>query len=348
MTQQWNLGIQRQLGSGWMLDVTYSGAHGTHFLSGAYDYNQMDPAFLSLGLGLQDRVPNPYQGFVPGALGGATLTREQSLRPYPHYNQIGVTTAMNGNYNSHTVLLTVQKRFSSGLTLLASFTGGKLINDSVRTMLNFGEFVEQVGIVGFQNGKFDRRLERSLDPTDVSRRLVLSGVYELPFGKGKALGANNRFVNAVAGGWQVNSIVTLQTGLPVVLRGANNFRADRPNSTGASAKLSIPTADRWFDTTAFVNPPNFTFGNVGRVLPDVRAPGVANVDLSLIKRTSIGERVSVELRGEAFNALNRVNLGFPNASFQAGPDGRNLSAAFGTITSSRDARIIQLGLKLIF
>jgi hypothetical protein len=348
MAQQWNLGIQKQLGSWWMVDATYSGAHGTHFLSGAYDYNQLDPAFLSLGLSLQDRLPNPYQGFVPGALGGATLTREQLLRPYPYYNQIAVTMAMNGNYNFHALLLTVQKRFSSGLTLLASFTGGKLISDSVRTMLNFGDFVEQVDIVGYQNGKFDRRRERSLDPTDVSKRLVLSGVYELPFGKGKALGGNNRFVNTIVGGWHINSIVTMQTGLPVVVRGANNFRADRPNSTGKSAKLSNPTADRWFDTTAFVNPPNFTFGNVGRVLPDVRAPGVANVDLSLIKRTSIRERVRVELRGEAFNAMNRVHLGLPNASFQAGPDGRNQSASFGTITQSRDARIIQLGLKLSF
>ncbi|MCW5962878.1 MAG: TonB-dependent receptor [Bryobacterales bacterium] len=348
MTQQWNLGIQKQFGLGWMVDVTYSGSHGTHFLSGVYDYNQLDPVHLALGLALQDRVPNPYEGFVPGALGAATITREQSLRPYPYYNQIGVTTAMNGNYNSHALLMTMQKRFSSGLTLLASFTGGKLINDSVRTMLNFGEFVEQVGIVGYQNGNFDRRLERSLDPTDVSRRLVFSGVYELPFGKGKAFGGNGKVFNVLAGGWQVNSITTLQTGLPLVIRGANNLRADRPNSTGESAKLSNPTADRWFDTNTFVNPPNFTFGNVGRVLPDVRAPGVANVDISLIKRTPIGERARLELRGEAFNAFNRVNLGFPNVSFQAGPDGRNLSAAFGTITSSRDARIIQLGLKLIF
>lgn len=348
MAQQWNLGIQKQLGSGWMVDATYAGALGTHFLSGVWDLNQLDPRYNSLGIALQDRVPNPYAGIVPGALGAATITREQSLRPYPYYNQIGVSQAMNGSYSSHSLLLSLQKRFSSGLTLLASFTGGKLISDSVRTMLNFGDFVEQVGVVGYQDGRFNRRQERSLDPTDVSRRFVLSAVYELPFGRGRALSAGNGVIDAVIGGWQLNSIVTLQSGLPIVVRGASNFRADRPNSTGQSAKLDNPTAAQWFDTTAFVNPPDYTFGNLGRVLPDVRSPGVKNFDLSLMRSIQIVERLRMQIRAEAFNAFNNVNLGFPNTSFQAGPDGRNRSAAFGTITSSRDARIVQLGLKLVF
>lgn len=348
MAQQWTLGIQKQIGSGWMADVTYAGAHGTHFLSGTWDLNQLDPRFNELGIALQDRVANPYAGIVPGSLGAATITREQSLRPYPYYNQIAVSQAMNGNYNSHSLLVSLRKSFDSGLTLLASFTGAKLINDSVRTMLNFGDFVEQVGVVNYQNGRFDRTLERSLDPTDVSRRFVFSAVYELPFGHGKPFASSSRVVNAIAGGWQLNSIVTLQTGLPLVVRGASNFRADRPNSTGESAKLDNPTAARWFNTDVFVNPPIYTFGNVGRVLPDVRSPGVKNFDLSLMRSIRIREQARLEVRAEAFNAFNTVNLGFPNVFFQAGPDGRNASAAFGTITSSRDARIAQFGLKLVF
>jgi hypothetical protein len=97
-----------------------------------------------------------------------------------------------------------------------------------------------------------------------------------------------------------------------------------------------------------VNPPDFTFGNVGRTLPDVRAPGTFNWDLSAIKNTRVTERASVQFRAEAFNFMNNVNLMPPNQSFSPGPDGKNRSATFGTITSARDARSIQFGLKLIF
>jgi hypothetical protein len=109
-----------------------------------------------------------------------------------------------------------------------------------------------------------------------------------------------------------------------------------------------PTAARWFDTSQFVNPQAWTLGNVGRVLPDVRAPGLFNMDLSLIKDTRIREGLRLQFRAEAFNWLNRTNLGLPNGSFSPGPTGTNASAAFGTIVSARDARIGQLGLKLIF
>jgi hypothetical protein len=98
----------------------------------------------------------------------------------------------------------------------------------------------------------------------------------------------------------------------------------------------------------FVNPPNFTLGNVGRVLPDVRCPGAFNIDFSLIKATPLRERLLLQFRAEAFNFLNHVNLGLPNGSFSAGANGQNVSAAFGTITSARDPRTIQLGMKLIF
>jgi hypothetical protein len=140
----------------------------------------------------------------------------------------------------------------------------------------------------------------------------------------------------------------MQTGIPLNVTGANNQRASRPDSTGVSAKLDNPTAARWFDTTQFVNPAPFTFGNVGRTLPDVRAPGTVNWDLSFIKNTRLVERGNLQFRAEMFNFLNHVNLGIPNTGFSPGPDGRNQSGAFGTITSARDARTIQLALKLSF
>jgi hypothetical protein len=235
---------------------------------------------------------------------------------------------------------------AKGMTLLASFTGGKLIDDSVTTP--FSWFGDQVGVTGYQNGKYARGWERSIDPTDVSRRLVLSGIYELPFGRGKRFNPSNGFLSKLAGGWQINSITTLQNGLPTRISGASNNLADRPNSTGVSAKVDNPTASRWFNTAAFVNPPTYTYGNVGRVLPDVRDPGMIEVDLSLIKDTYIKERSRLQFRAEAFNLPNHVNLGLPNGSFSAGADGKNNSSQFGTITSARDPRQLQLALKLIF
>ena len=187
-----------------------------------------------------------------------------------------------------------------------------------------------------------------MDPTDVSQRAVVSVLYEIPFGPGRRWNSGNVVVRQILGGWQVNTIGAMQTGLPVVLRGASNFLADRPNSTGQSAKLDNRTAARWFDTTQFVNPPNYTYGNVGRTLPDVRTPGTVNWDLSFMKNARLRENLNLQFRAESFNFMNHVNLAAPNASFSPGTDGRNRSGTFGVITAARDARVIQFGLKLIF
>ena len=343
LTQQWNASIQHQAGD-WFFDMTYAGNKGNHFSANGYNLNQVDPAVrYQLQQSLDDRVPNPNQGLFRGGLAGRTITRERSLMAFPHYNSVSVRNPRYGNYISHQLQFNVKKRITEdGLLLHVAFTGGKKISDSTQVPVNFGP-VEQVNENGYQNGLYDRQASRSVDPTDVSRRAVVSLLYELPFGRGGSGG-----LNKVIGGWQINSITVMQTGLPLIVRGANNKQANRPSSTGASAKLSNPTAERWFDTSVFVNPPLYTFGNIGRVLPDVRSPGTFNWDLSLIKDTLIGERVNVQFRVESFNFLNSVNLRSPNTRFAAGADGLNRSATFGTITAARDARVVQFGLKVIF
>ena len=348
MSQQWDLSVQRALPGHWIVEGTYSGNHGTHLVAGSYNLDQLtDQQYASLGTTLQNLVPNPYAGIVPGSLGAATITLQQSLYAYPYQSSITVRNPHLGNSIYHSGLLRIEKQFSHGLTFLASYTNGKIISDSVGTAIGFGN-VEQVTTTGYQNGLYNRRAERSIDPTDVSQRLVLSGVYELPFGKGHALAADNRFVDQVIGGWQVNSIAVMQTGVPVVITGANNNLASRPNSTGQSAKLANPTAAEWFNTAVFVNPPLYTYGNLGRVLPDVRNPGVVNVDLSLVKNMIIHEKVRLQFRAESFNVMNHVNLGLVSGGFSPGANGLNASGSFGTITSARDPRSLQLALKLIF
>ncbi|WP_321474244.1 carboxypeptidase regulatory-like domain-containing protein [uncultured Paludibaculum sp.] len=348
-SQQATLTVQHSLRGGWLLEAGYSGNKGTKLMASGYNYNQLDPAFLSLGKSLQDSVPNPYKGQVAGSLGGTSITRQQSLLPYPWQSSINIASPRMGSSTYHSFLLNAEKRWSQGLVLLGSFTFGKLIGDSMKANTFADGFREQVNYgISYQNGRYDRSLERAVDPTDSAKRFVISGVYELPFGQGKRLGPKHGMLGAMASGWQGNGVLTLQDGLPLVIRGASNFLADRPNSTGTSARLDNPTITKWFDTTAFVNPPDYTFGNVGRTLPDVRAPGLVNLDFSLVKNTRLWERYNIQFRAEAFNVTNRVNLLEPNTSFSPGSDGRNRSGTFGVISSARDPRVVQLGLKLIF
>lgn len=347
MTQQWNASIQHQVGT-WMLDITYAANKGNHFAGAGYDLNQVDPdTRLQLGQSLNTPVPNPYAGLVPGGLGAATITRERSLMPFPYYSSVTVRNPRLGNYMSHQLQFNISKRMANGLLVNFAFTGGKKMSDSNASPVDFGP-IEQVTENGYQDGLYNRQLNKSIDPADVSQRGVISALYELPFGPGRTWNPSNGVLQRLVGGWQINTIGVMQKGIPLVVRGASNFAANRPNSTGESAKLDNPTRSRWFNTDAFVNPPDFTLGNVGRTLPDVRTPGTFNFDLSLIKDTRITERVNLQFRAESFNFLNHVNLGAPNTSFSPGANGRNANANFGTINSARDARINQLGLKIIF
>ena len=342
ITQQWNASIQHQAGN-WFFDLAYAGNKGNHFSANGYNLNQLHPEWrLQLGQSLFDRVPNPNRGLVPGGLGGRTITYEQYLRAFPHFSSVSVRNPRMGNYISHQVQFNIKRPLADGLLLHFAFTGGKKISDSTQIPVNFGP-VEQVNENSYQDGLYSRFVQKSIDPTDVAKRAVVSVLYELPFGRGSSSG-----INKLIGGWQINSIGTMQDGLPLIVRGADNFQANRPNSTGQSAKLDNPTAGRWFDTSAFVNPPDFTYGNVGRALPDVRGPGTLNFDLSLMKDTFVGERLNVQFRVEAFNFMNNVNLRTPNTSFRPGGDGLNASATFATIVAARDARVVQFGLKLIF
>ena len=347
MTQQWNASIQHQVGT-WMFDATYAANKGNHFAGSSYDLNQVDPAVrLQLGQSLFTPVPNPYAGLVPGGLGAATITRERSLMPFPYYSSVTVRNPRLGNYMSHQLQFNVTKRMANGLLVNFAFTGGKKLSDSTLVPVDFGP-IEQITENGYQDGLYNRQLNKSVDPGDVSKRGVISALYELPFGPGKKWNPSNGFLQRVVGGWQINTIGVMQTGIPLIVRGASNNAANRPSSTGESAKIDNPTRERWFNTDAFVNPPDFTLGNVGRTLPDVRTPGTVNFDLSLIKDTRITERINIQFRAESFNFMNHVNLGAPNVSFSPGTNGKNANANFGTINTARDARINQLGLKVIF
>lgn len=331
-SQQFTLSLQRQFRGEYLVEVSYSGNKGTHLVGTAYDENQLDPQYNSLGSALLDNVANPYAGIVSGSYGGATIPRRQLLRPWPYYSNVSITNPHDSSLIYHSFLANVEKRFSNGVVFLASYTLGKSISD----------------LGGAQSGKYNRRVERSIDYS--APRFVLSGVYELPFGSNKRWRSSSAVVNHLIGGWQLDEMWLLQAGWPVAVSGANNNMANRPNSTGQSAALPKDqrSLTHWFRTDVFVNPPPFTFGNVGRTLPDVRAPGINDIDFSLLKSTRIRERFRVQFRVEAFNVLNHANYLSPGGTFTPDSQGRNANPNLGVITAARDARIVQLGLKVLF
>src|SRR5690606_899860 len=155
------------------------------------------------------------------------------------------------------------------LSTLISYTGSKLITDA----LSVGGGGSATGLEGFRMGRFNRALDKRVDQDDVSRRLVVSSVFEVPVGKGRKFLTNvPGVVDAILGGWQLNGIGTFQTGRPLMVRGANNFTGI--NFPDMIADPTLPSGERsqhgWFNTDAFRNPQNWTLGNAPFTLPATR------------------------------------------------------------------------------
>ncbi|MGD0124016.1 MAG: TonB-dependent receptor [Terriglobia bacterium] len=347
-TEQWDLDVQHQFPGKWVLDVAYAGSTGVRLPSNEYNYDQLGDNYLSLGLSLQNLVPNPLAGQVPGPLGGATVALAQTLEPYPQYSSVSVFDPYGGSSTYHSLQVKVEHRVSQNLTVLASYTYAKLISGSLISNIAWMSTLSSTLYNGYQDGKFDRNAEKSVDPTDVPQAFVLSYVYKFPLGRGHTWALNNSFTNAVLGNWSMSGVFTADGGPPLIITGANNFLAERPDSTGQSAKLASPNLNEWFNPNVFVNPPNYQYGNLGRTLGNVRAPGLTNFDFALLKDFPIKEKFTVQFRAESFNVANITNLGLPNTTFVPGPNGYNFSGTFGTITSAYDPRSIQFGLKLIW
>jgi hypothetical protein len=210
---------------------------------------------------------------------------------------------------------------ATNLTFLAAYTRSKAI-DGVRTPLDY----------------YNRSLEKGLSSFDAPNQFVFSGVYQLPFGRGRQFGQGwNPIVNSILGNWDLDGIVRIQSGQPIGI--------GRPAvNNGQSAKLSDPTIAEWFNTDVFTVAAPYTFGNLGPVLPDVRTDAMQNVDAVLVKNFgfSIGEkRITAQLRGELYNLFNHPQFGSPNTSVS--------SQNFGQITSqANNPRDIQLGFKIKF
>ena len=349
-SEQWNLNVQHELPSNITVEVGYLGNRGVHlpFGNNAINLSQLPISYLSLGSQLTNIVANPFYQIAPGDAGASSTTSYANLlRPFPQYFD-GVSTYRKplGNSLYNGLLMRMNKRFSHGLTLLMAYTFAKTLSDTDSA----------VGFLGAASGgpldSYNIRNEWAVDAQNVSSSFVTSAVYDLPFGKGKAFAnGGSRILNGVVGGWQLNGIVTIQTGTPIIIGGptgsyTNGIGAgNRLNSTGQSPAVSNPSISEWFNPNAFTQPANYTLGNLARTLPNVNNPGISTGDLSLFKNFRFGHegRFNGQFRTEWFNALNKPQFGGPGTSFGSGNFGQITGTAGGDAV-----RVIQMAAKFIF
>jgi hypothetical protein len=346
--EQWSFSIERELPADSVAEIAYSGNHGVHLYFGDNTaLDRIDQSLLSLGSKLNELVPNPFYGVITdplSPLSQPTVQRIQLLRPYPQFTSISASGGPpNGNAIYHAIQFKFTKRYSHGLDVSAHYTFAKMIDDSPANGNVSWLGYDTGGIQSYQN----TRLERSLSEYDVRHRVVADFAYQLPVGHGKPFGANMGWADWILGGWQVNGIVTLQSGLPLVPSLANQVLPDatqRPNLL-FDPSLTGPITDRlnrYLNPAAFAQPAPYTLGNAPRTLP-VRAPTLKNVDASLFKNIyfSSDNKRYAQLRGEAFNLLNTPVFAAPNMSFG--------STSFGVISSQANSpRQLQVALKIYF
>ena len=303
---QWNLNVQRELPGQVVVEIGYNS---NRFVN---DWRQIDG--------------NP----APAGPGDINARREFTSAVVPGTDDVislsNVVRIQKDGWSRYRALQTkVEKRYSKGVSLLASYAWSRT--------LAFGNFFQDANNLD---------AEIAVADTDRTHYFVGSGVWDLPFGRDRAIGSTwGGVANAALGGWSLSPIVTLASGAPLNLtvngNPANTGQNDRPNVVG-DWELENPTPERWFNTAAFAANDRYTFGNAPRNL--LRGPGSVNLDVVLRKSFRVSDRVSADLRFESFNATNTPALGNPNT--QVG------NVNFGRISSAGAARSNQVALKLSF
>ncbi len=312
------LSVQKSLAGGWLFEGAYVATHGR---------------------GLSKRY-NAYANVTPGVL--YAVTPGVATR-YPRLNQM-LYSSQSGWSNFNALNLKLERRFANGLQILLAETYGKSIdNDSGGS---FGS--PNLNPANFQ-------LDKGPSDFDIRHRFVTSVVYELPFGSGKQFLSNSRrALDAVIGGWQVNTIAYWQTGNQRSVTSPNltgiSYVTQRADATGVAPGSqygaitpgegfgSNNTSRYWFNPKAFTPTLPLKFGTSGRDI--ITAPSWTNFDISAFKNFSLTERTLLQFRAEAFNALNHTKF-FP-------PDMNVVSPTFATLQSADRPRVLQMALRLTF
>ena len=345
----WNLSIQQELPFQSVLEVNYTGSRGTHLFLPFTSLTPLPQNYWSMGRSaLTAAVPNPFYGVItdPKAtnLNRQTVQLFRLLRPMPHFDGANVATAEppRADSNYHAMQVKWEKRYSRGLTTLIHYTWSKMIDNSSH---GSGNYSWLGGSTSIQN-IWDLRGERSLSAHDVAHRVVMTGAWEMPFGKGRRWGSNwNRAVDLIAGGWEISGMAIFQSGMPLQVTQSGGSIWDgtqRPDLIGDPSTTGSVTSRliKYFNEAAFLKPALDVPGTAPRNL-NYRGPGIKTLDAALLKSFRITERQRFEFRLEAQNATNTPIFAEPNTSFG--------STSFGQITGTKiGPRNVQLGFKYYF
>jgi hypothetical protein len=342
-TFQYNFNVQRELPGDVMLEVGYVGNRGLQLQRNAEsgtDLDQINPIYLSLGSQLNQLVANPFYGVVnSGIFTNSTITLGQLLRPYPQFTVMVPLYESGANSYYNSLQTKFRKRLSHGLQVEGSYVWSKVIDDG-----------------SSNQNSYNTRAARSVASYNIPHRLVVSYIYEIPYGHGRHFGAaSSRAVNGILGGWQLNGITSLQSGTPLSISASNvsglsqpdatgSTLPERANCTGQSPLLSGSVESRltqYFNTAAFSQPAAFTLGNCSNYVANLHAPRISSTDFAIFKEFHPQEKIRIQFRAEFFNAANHVIFSGPNTSVT--------SSSFGQISSqSNSPRQTQLGLKILF
>jgi hypothetical protein len=339
---EWNLTVEQQLSRNMSLRVAYVGSHGYHGLL-SIDPNTIGPQICASAAGC-----------TAGGTGTGRTTVAQGAQYIPvglrpnQYLGAGFFWFTEGNSAYHALETDVTRRFTRGLSFRGNFTWSK--NLDMNSGLTGAQAQNQAQMI---LNRLNPRMDWGPSALNIAHQASISMLYELPFGQGRRwLHDAHGVEDKLFGGWQFSTISTLLSGFPFTPQAGQNRSGDgdtrNPDRPSVNPSFSGPVIlgkqSGWYNPTAFILPPAGTYGNLGRGV--FEGPGLANLDLSLFKSTSINERTALQFRGELFNVLNHVNLGTPNATvFSA----TAINAAAGLITTlATPPRQIQFGLKLVF
>jgi hypothetical protein len=311
--QQWNFGVQQELGWNSLLEVSYAGSKATRL----YEFRNANQS-------------------TPTADPNSDIN---SRRPYPFIPTDFPVWCSCGSSTYHSLQTKVEKRFSQGLSFLGAYTFSKNIDEQSNASLGF------VGGGGFRDPR-NPSAEKALSDFNVADRFVFSMSYELPFGKGKMFGNSiNGITNGLIGGWELQTVTSFQTGTPRTITAnigvSNSDGEDRPNVVpNVSVVPSNQDPNNWINPLAFQTAVAGTYGNAGRNI--ITTASVTSVDLSTFKDFAITERTKLQFRAEAFNLANHPNFRSDSLNTSWG------SASFGQYSAARPSRQLQMALKLIF
>ncbi len=339
--QEWNFAIEQQLSSNLAVRVAYVGSFGYHGLL-SVDPNSISAQICSNASGCTTGGAGAARGAVPQNAQYIPV----GMRPNPNLSG-GFFWFTEGNSRYNALQVEVNRRLSQGLQFRGNYTWSK--NLDMNSGLTGAQANNQAQMVLDRNDLRRDWGPSALTPTSQSS---ISAHYELPFGDGKRWLANASGFGKIITGWQLNGITTLLSGFPFTPQAGSNRSGDgdtrNPDRPSVNPTFSGPVVlkrqTQWFDPNAFILPIAGTYGNLGR--GTLRGPGLANVDLSLLKNTAISERFGLQFRAEFFNALNHTNLATPNPIVFSGT-GFSPSAGLITTTATT-SRQIQFGLKLVY